>query len=132
MFQLSIEATTANEMQSKLIDLARVFGYEPAQLELTPQVETTPAPAKKSKKQQPPPLTQEEKLVAEASIAAPTEKEITEADILAAVESITKIQGKGIPAARKLLQSFGANKVPELKKEDYAAFLEKAKKEAAA
>lgn len=141
---LTITANTPQELKEKLVELAVIFGYNPAQQELPfpkptePKAEQQPEPAKEEKKTrtrkakadepsksepQAPAETpaQDTDLFGEADTKAETKK-ATKEDAIAALKKVN--EEKGIEVARAVLSEFDCSRVSELKEEHFAEFVE--------
>lgn len=132
---LTIEATTAQELRTKILSLADTYtdAYKnvPTQLELTPQnvnettpqhVNPNPEPIKKS--------AGRPKKTAAAEPVAPTAPQVqpepvmpTPEDLRAAFEKVAGEENENIEAVRGILERFGARKMSEVKREDYPALV---------
>lgn len=140
---LTITANTPQELREKLIELAVIFGYNPAQQELPlpktsePKAEQQSEPAKEEKKtrtckakadepsktepQTPAETPAQTDLFGEADTAAETKK-ATKEDAIAALKKVTEV--KGIEVARAVLSEFECSRVSELKEEHFAEFVD--------
>lgn len=115
---ITIDGANANELKSKIAELAKAFGVEtgmPAQLSLmteSPAVEDSPK--KRGKKKA-------ESIVSTEETEALTEKAPTSASPLDALQKLNA--AKGLDAARAVLAEFGCAKLSDIKEAQNADFI---------
>ena len=125
--KLTIEASTIEELISKVMDIANKFNVDlsentktPVTAEVVQAVEAVVVEEKKEKK-----APKKEKVVevaVEAVVETPkVEVTYVKKDIADACQAVS--EAKGLEAAREVLTSFGAKRISDVKESDYAAFI---------
>jgi hypothetical protein len=139
MICLSFEASTPEELREKVCNMAAVFGANPLPAAAEKQAPSTPVEAEPKAKS--PGRPKKEKtadapapaatpaaddtgldILGEAA-PAPAAKKLTVEDVRTAVSALLK--EKGAETARKVMTEFNAQKVPDVKEADFAAFIER-------
>ena len=125
--QLIVNSTTAEELQEKVISLAKQFGVDLTKAQATMVVEAEtekvveekPKKEKKSKKAE----VVETTIVEEVEVETQEDETITREQITNSLQALSAVSN--IETVKEVLAAFGAKKVSDLKESEYPAVMAK-------